>query len=101
MEPKRSLAGDLVTLYALDALEPELAMRQLRALTRLYGFVDGADTEYFRSRIRAQGAPAAVARAALQGVLGDADRLALLAQARLVYESYWSVLDTLSTGENR
>jgi len=36
-EAERSLAGDLVTLYALDALEPGLALLELNALTQLYG----------------------------------------------------------------
>lgn len=100
-KPNRSLAGDLIMLHALDAREPEFALLQLDALTRCYGLDNGPGTEYFRRRVCAAGEPGAVSQAALQGLLSSADHFALLDQAALVYQSYWSMLDMLSQGDKR
>jgi hypothetical protein len=83
-DPSRSLAIDLVTLHAVESPRPEL---------------DGEPaTAYFRGQAQLDKVRAALAQAALQGLLAAADPFALLAHVQAVHRDYWAVLDALEDG---
>jgi pyrroloquinoline quinone (PQQ) biosynthesis protein C len=94
-EGSRSLAADLVSLYAIEAPQPDIARAKLDGLLSAYGFREGPATEYFRLHIERDRDHAAVARAALEGMLRSVDAFQLLAQAEAVHRAYWTMLDEI------
>jgi pyrroloquinoline-quinone synthase len=99
--PGRTLAQDLVTLYAVEHPQPAISATKLDGLVRYYGFDEGPATEYFRLHMRVDAAHAALARAALDDAYERADPFALLSQAESVHRSYWHMLDAIEEEQNR
>jgi pyrroloquinoline-quinone synthase len=94
----RSLAEHLVTLYAVESAQPEIAQVKLDGLLESYGFEDGPATEYFRVHAVRDAEHAALARASLGEVVReDADVVALDRHAESVYRAYWELLDGLES----
>jgi pyrroloquinoline quinone (PQQ) biosynthesis protein C len=96
--PDRSLAAHLVTLYAVESVQPRVAQLALDGLRAHYGVADGPATAWFRARIAA-GDRAGLVRAGLAGLLrgGDDDDAAdaLLRQAEAAHRAHWELLDGL------
>jgi pyrroloquinoline quinone (PQQ) biosynthesis protein C len=84
---------DLVTLYAIEGPQPEIAQTKLKGLLGNYGFDEGPATEYFKLHATLDKDHAALAGAALEGVLRDEDPFGLLAQAERVHRGYWTMLN--------
>ncbi|MFL5864921.1 MAG: hypothetical protein ACJ780_29860 [Solirubrobacteraceae bacterium] len=87
-----SLAGDLVTIWAVESALAPLAAGQLDALSGRYGF-DAGSTRYFAQRARQGPEAAAMARAALTSLLPVTSPLELVCHAELTYRSYLELLD--------
>jgi pyrroloquinoline-quinone synthase len=94
-DDSRALAHDLVTLYAIESQQPDIARTKLEGLATHYGFEDGLGTGYFQLHKTLDHEHASLAAAALQGLLPSEDALGLLAQAAAVYDGYWRMLDDL------
>lgn len=99
--PDRPLAHDLVTLYAVEGSQAEIAAAKLDGLVHYYGFDEGSATEYFRTHVRVDRAHAALARAALEDVLIAADPFSLLTQAETAHRTYWHMLDAIEEDQGR
>ena len=80
-DAERSLAAHLVTIYALETAQAEVARPQLDALLGRYGFADDGSTRYFSRRCQGDAGPAGLIAAALTGLLPVADPFALVRQA--------------------
>jgi pyrroloquinoline quinone (PQQ) biosynthesis protein C len=89
----RSLAQNLVTIYAIESIQSQLARVQLDALIDRYGFRDAGPTRYFRRRMDGAAGNAALAEAGLTSLLPAHDPIGLLRQAEQAYRSYWELLD--------
>jgi pyrroloquinoline-quinone synthase len=94
-DESRPLELDLVSLYAIEAPQSEIAQTKLDGLLSLYGFTAGRATEYFRVHSTRDREHAALAGAALEGLLPTADPFVLLRQADAVQRGYWQMLDRL------
>jgi pyrroloquinoline quinone (PQQ) biosynthesis protein C len=92
-DEERSLAGHLVTMYALETVQAEVARPQLGALLGRYGFADDGCTLYFSRRLRGDAGPAGLLEAAVTGLLPVTDPFTLLRQAECSYRAYWELLD--------
>jgi pyrroloquinoline quinone (PQQ) biosynthesis protein C len=92
---ERSLAGHLVTLYAIESCQPAIATAKVDGLLAHYNFIEGPGTEYFHVHAARDTDHAALAQAALDGILHREDPFALVRQAELAYRSYWELLDGL------
>jgi pyrroloquinoline quinone (PQQ) biosynthesis protein C len=92
-DAERSLEAHLVTLYALETAQAEVARPQLEALVGRYGFPDDDRTRYFRRRCLGDEGPAGLIEAALTGRLPVADPFALARHAELTCRAYWELLD--------
>jgi pyrroloquinoline-quinone synthase len=92
---RRSLALDLVTLYAIEGPQPRIAQTKLDGLLGHYGFTEGPATQYFSMHAELDKEHAALAQSALGGMLEEEDPFELLAQAGRVHCSYWHMLDGL------
>jgi pyrroloquinoline-quinone synthase len=90
---ERSLCEHVVTLYALETAQADVARLQLDALLGRYGFTGGRSTRYFELRLRGDGGPAGLLEAALTGLLPVADPFVLLRRAERSYRAYWELLD--------
>jgi pyrroloquinoline quinone (PQQ) biosynthesis protein C len=87
-----SLAGHLVTIWAIESALGPLAGEQCEALRRHYGF-DHAATRYFARRARRGEHDAAVAQAGLTSLLPVTSPLALVCRAQLACRSYLELVD--------
>ena len=92
-DAERSLESHLVTLYALETAQAEVARPQLAALLGRYGFADDRRTGYFGRRCLGDGGSAGLMEAALTGLLPVADPFALVRHAELTCRAYWELLD--------
>jgi pyrroloquinoline quinone (PQQ) biosynthesis protein C len=92
-DPERTLAEHLVTIYALETAQSEVACQLLGALLGRYGFGEDRSTRYFAQRCRGEAGPAGLIEAALTGLLPVADPFALVRRAELAYRAYWELLD--------
>jgi len=97
----RPLAHDLLTLYAAQGLQAQLAGRTLPALVRYYGFDDGPATEYFRHQMSAVQPSAALASAAAEVTFTDADPFSMLTHTEAVLRSHWDMLDAIEEDHRR
>jgi pyrroloquinoline quinone (PQQ) biosynthesis protein C len=90
---ERPLVEHLVTMYALETAQSDVARPQLDALLGSYGFADDRSTRYFRLRCRGSAGPEGLTEAALTGALPVTDPFALVSRAELTYRSCWELLD--------
>lgn len=96
-----SLAEHLVTLYAVESAQPEIARVKLNGLLERYGFEDGPATEYFRVHAVHDAEHAALARASLGEIVhAQEDRITLERHAESVYRAYWELLDGLESNRS-
>jgi pyrroloquinoline-quinone synthase len=87
------LLARLVTLYAIETAQPEIARTKREGLTSSYGFADGEGTSYFRVHEGRDGEHAAQARELLDELATDADADRLAAVAEGAYRANWRLLD--------
>jgi len=87
------LLSQLVTLYAIEAAQPEISRIKRDGLLSSYGFVDGAGTEYFRVHETLDADHAAQARELLAELAAEADEDRLVAVAESAYRANWRLLD--------
>jgi pyrroloquinoline quinone (PQQ) biosynthesis protein C len=92
-DAERSLAEHLVTMYALETAQAEVARPLLGALLGQYGFADDGSTRYFALRCRGDAGAAGLLEAALTGLLPVPDPFSLVRRAELTYRAYWELLD--------
>jgi pyrroloquinoline-quinone synthase len=87
------LLASLVTLYAIEAAQPEISRIKREGLLSSYGFEDGEGTEYFSVHEAHDAEHAAQARELLTELAdeGDEDRLAAVAER--AYRANWRLLD--------
>ena len=91
-DPGNSLAGHLVTIWAVESALAPLAGAQCEALRGHYGF-DHATTRYFARRARRGEHDGAVAQAGLTSLLPVTSPLALVCRAQLACRSYLELVD--------
>lgn len=96
--PSRSLAEHLVTAYALEAAQADVARPALDGLLGRRGCAAADATRYFELRLDGGEGPAAVVEAALGGLLPVADPYALLRRAERTLRAYWELLDGVVRG---
>jgi pyrroloquinoline quinone (PQQ) biosynthesis protein C len=89
----RTLAADIITLYAIDCSQLQFARMLADLLPRRYGVDEGIGVAYFRRHREPDRADRLAA--ALQGLLGTDDHVALLRQAEAVHRGFWEMLDAL------
>lgn len=94
----RPLAEHLVTVYALEAAQADVARPALDGLLGRRGFTAADATRYFELRLDGGEGPAAVVEAALGGLLPVADPYALLRRAERTLRAYWDLLDGVVRG---
>jgi pyrroloquinoline-quinone synthase len=87
------LLARLVTLYAIETAQPEIARTKRDGLVSSYGFADGEGTTYFRVHEGLDVAHAAQARELLNELAGEADADRLAAVAEGAYRANWRLLD--------
>jgi pyrroloquinoline-quinone synthase len=87
------LPARLVTLYAIETAQPEIARTKREGLTSSYGFADGEGTSYFRVHEGRDAEHAAQARELLDELDADADADRLVAVAEGAYRANWRLLD--------
>jgi pyrroloquinoline-quinone synthase len=87
------LPARLVTLYAIETAQPEIARTKREGLTSSYGFADGEGTSYFRVHEGRDAAHAAQARELLDELAAEADADRLVAVAEGAYRANWRLLD--------
>jgi pyrroloquinoline-quinone synthase len=87
------LLSRLVTLYAVEAAQPEISRIKRDGLLASYGFVDGPGTEYFRVHEARDADHAAQARELLAELAAEADEDRLVAAAERAYRANWRLLD--------
>ncbi|HZE04481.1 MAG TPA: hypothetical protein VE127_04605 [Solirubrobacteraceae bacterium] len=95
-DDERSLTTHLVTIYALETGQGDVARPALDGLLGHYGLAGTDAARYFELRLRGNAGPAGLIEAALTGLLPLADPLALLRHAEHVYRGYWDLLDGIS-----
>ena len=87
------LLASLVTLYAIEAAQPEISRIKREGLLSSYGFEDGDATEYFSVHERRDAEHAAQARDLLGELTSQADEDRLVAVAERAYRANWRLLD--------
>ncbi|MGZ8622414.1 MAG: TenA family transcriptional regulator [Solirubrobacterales bacterium] len=87
------LLASLVTLYAIEAAQPEISRIKREGLLSSYGFEDGDGTSYFRVHERLDTEHAAQARDLLAELTDEADEDRLVAVAESAYRANWRLLD--------
>jgi pyrroloquinoline-quinone synthase len=95
---KEWTAGDdtlsqLVTLYAIEAAQPEISRLKRDGLLSSYGFGDGDGTAYFRVHESRDAEHAAQARELLAELAAEDDEDRLVAVAEGAYRANWRLLD--------
>jgi pyrroloquinoline-quinone synthase len=85
--------AQLVTLYAIEAAQPEISRVKRDGLLSSYGFADGDGTAYFRVHESLDAEHAAQARELLAELAGDGDEDRLVAIAEGAYRANWRLLD--------
>jgi pyrroloquinoline-quinone synthase len=87
------LLASLVTLYAIEAAQPEISRIKREGLLSSYGFQDADGTEYFRVHERRDAEHATQARELLAELADEADEDRLAAVAERAYRANWRLLD--------
>jgi pyrroloquinoline-quinone synthase len=85
--------SQLVTLYAIEAAQPEISRIKREGLLSSYGFDDGAGTAYFRVHEGRDAEHAAQARELLSELAEADDEDRLVAVAEGAYRANWRLLD--------
>ncbi len=85
--------AQLVTLYAIEAAQPEISRVKREGLLSSYGFTDGDGTAYFRVHENRDAEHAAQARELLAELADEADEDRLVAVAEGAYRANWRLLD--------
>jgi pyrroloquinoline quinone (PQQ) biosynthesis protein C len=85
--------SQLVTLYAIEAAQPEISRVKREGLLSSYGFQDGDGTAYFRVHERRDAEHAAHARELLAELASEGDEDRLVAVAEGAYRANWRLLD--------
>jgi pyrroloquinoline-quinone synthase len=85
--------SQLVTLYAIEAAQPEISRVKRQGLLHSYGFEDGDGTDYFRVHEHLDADHAAQARDLLTELAQEADEDRLVAFAEGAYRANWRLLD--------
>jgi pyrroloquinoline-quinone synthase len=85
--------SQLVTLYAIEAAQPEISRVKREGLLQSYGFEDGDGTDYFRVHEHLDAEHAAQARELLAELAEEADEDRLVAVAEGAYRANWRLLD--------
>jgi pyrroloquinoline-quinone synthase len=90
-------AGDaiatLVRLYAIESGQPEISRTKREGLLGMYGFQDGAGTDYFRIHESLDVEHAEEGRALIEELRGEASDDELVAAAEGALRANWRLLD--------
>ena len=87
------LLPTLARMYAIEKAQPEIARVKREGLVDLYGYEDGAATEYFRLHERLDMEHAAEVRELIEELATDDDEHALLDAAEAAVRANWRLLD--------
>jgi pyrroloquinoline-quinone synthase len=87
------LLSKLVTLYAIEAAQPEISRVKREGLVSKYGFADEGGTAYFRVHEGRDAEHAEQARQLLAELADEADEDRLVAVAEGAYRANWRLLD--------
>jgi pyrroloquinoline-quinone synthase len=90
---RRSLAGQLAALYAIESAQPAISATKAAGLRMHYGFETGPATAYFDVHTERDLEHAAEARALLERHAPGEDPEGLAAEAGRVLRSNWTLLD--------
>ncbi len=90
---QRSMLGNLVTMYAIESAQPQIAKTKRDGLVERYGFATGPATEYFDLHAELDIEHAAAERALIEPRLEGADHDALLKNAEDALKANWELLD--------
>lgn len=93
---ERTLAEHLLTLYALETAQSDVARPALDALLGHYPELATATGRYFELRLQGDDGPAGLLQAALTGQLPVADPCALVGVAERAYRAHWELVDGLN-----
>jgi pyrroloquinoline-quinone synthase len=85
--------SQLVTLYAIEAAQPEISRVKREGLLSSYGFDDGEGTAYFRVHEQRDAEHAAQGRRLLAELASEGDEDRLVAVAERAYRANWRLLD--------
>jgi pyrroloquinoline-quinone synthase len=87
------LLAKLVTLYAIEAAQPDISRVKRDGLVSSYGFADGRGTQYFDVHERRDAEHAAQAKELIAELAGEGDEDRLVAVAEGAYRANWRLLD--------
>jgi pyrroloquinoline-quinone synthase len=90
------LLPTLARMYAIEKAQPEIARVKREGLVDLYGYEDGAATEYFRLHERLDVEHAAEVRELIEELAAESDEHALLDAAEAAVRANWRLLDGVS-----
>jgi pyrroloquinoline-quinone synthase len=90
---RRSLAGHLAALYAIESAQPAISAIKAAGLRMHYGFESGPATAYFDIHTERDVVHAAEGRALLERHAAGEDPHSLAAEAGRVLRSNWTLLD--------
>ena len=90
------LLPTLARMYAIEKAQPEIARVKREGLVDLYGYEDGAATEYFRLHERLDVEHAAEVRELIEELATEEDEHALLDAAESAVRANWRLLDGVS-----
>jgi pyrroloquinoline-quinone synthase len=90
---RRSLAGHLAALYAIESAQPAISAIKAAGLRMHYGFETGPATAYFDVHTERDLVHAAEGRALLERHVPAEDAEGLAAEAGRVLRSNWTLLD--------
>ena len=92
-EEDHDLLGRLVTLYAIESGQPEIARVKREGLAEHYGIGDGDGNAYFRVHERLDVEHSEADRALIERHLQDADQDAMVEAAEAAFRANWRLLD--------
>lgn len=87
------LASRVITLYAIESAQPEIARIKREGLVSSYGFPAGDGTRYFEVHEELDSHHAAEARSLLAEIAEESDEDRLVAAAERAYRANWRLLD--------
>jgi pyrroloquinoline-quinone synthase len=90
------LLPTLARMYAIERAQPEISRVKREGLVDLYGYEDGAATEYFRLHERLDVEHAEEVRELLEELASEEDEHALLDAAERAVRANWRLLDGVS-----
>lgn len=92
-DSSRDLAGDLISLYAIESAQPEISRTKAAGLRDFYGLKTGSATAYFDLHAQRDVEHAEQARELLNQLVTDDNADSLVNEAERVLRANWTLLD--------